>query len=65
MTLWQDKVLALYDRAFSGIKRPPNMAGPFYRQSNYYRVGTRYANRLQRAGFGLQAAAVQSKIRPH
>jgi hypothetical protein len=58
-----DKVLALYDRAFSGIERPSDMAGPFYRQSNYFRVGARYADRLQQAGYGLKAAAIRSRIR--
>ncbi|MHC4209107.1 MAG: hypothetical protein ACYSWT_05265 [Planctomycetota bacterium] len=58
-----DKVLALYDRAFTGIKRPPNIAGPFYRQSNYFRVGKRYADRLQQAGYGFQATAILTRIR--
>jgi hypothetical protein len=58
-----DKVLALYDRAFNGIKRPPNIAGPYYRQSNYYRVGRRYAERLHQAGYGPQATAILTRIR--
>jgi hypothetical protein len=58
-----DRVLALYDRAFSAIERPPNLAGPFYRQSNYYRVGKRYADRLQQAGYGHQAVAIRTRIR--
>jgi hypothetical protein len=58
-----DKVLQLYDRAFAGIKRPPSIAVPFYRQSNYYRVGKRYADRLQQAGYGRQSAAILTRIR--
>jgi hypothetical protein len=58
-----DKVLDLYSRAFAGITRPPNIAVPFYRQSNYFRVGSRYADRLQQAGHGLQAAAILTRIK--
>jgi hypothetical protein len=57
-----DNVLALYDRAFSGIRRPPNMAGPFYRQSNHFRVGKRYAQRLQQAGHGHRSVAILTRI---
>ena len=56
------RILALYDRAFRSIKRPPDMAGPFYRQSNYYRVGKLYAEWLDRGGRRLQAAGVRSQI---
>ncbi|MHC5007059.1 MAG: hypothetical protein ACYTGF_06840 [Planctomycetota bacterium] len=58
-----DKVIELYNRAFASIKRPPSIAVPFYRQSNYFRVGARYADRLQQAGHGLQAAAILTRIK--
>ncbi len=56
------RVLLLYERAWSSIKRPQDMAGPFYRQSNYYRVGERYAKWLERAGQTAQANAVRAQI---
>ena len=38
------------------------MAAPFYRQSNYFRVGMRYAERLEKAGMNPQAATVRRRI---
>ena len=55
-------MLTLYERAFRSIKKPKDMAGPFFRQSNFYRVGKMYAQRLDEAGLGQQAAAVRNKI---
>ena len=55
-------ILTLYDRAFKSIKKPKDMAGPFFRQSNFYRVGKMYAQRLEEAGLDQQAAAVRDKI---
>ncbi|MCH7847327.1 MAG: hypothetical protein IIB53_03085 [Planctomycetes bacterium] len=56
------KILMLYDRAFNSINKPKDMAGPFFRQSNFYRVGKMYAQRLQEAGLHQQAAAVLRQI---
>ena len=55
-------MLTLYERAFNSIKKPKDMAGPFFRQSNFYRVGKMYAQRLEEAGLGQQAEAVRRKI---
>ena len=55
-------MLTLYERAFRSIKKPKDMAGPFFRQSNFYRVGKMYAQRLEEAGLGQQAAAVRKRI---
>ncbi|MHC4416437.1 MAG: hypothetical protein ACYS0G_14275 [Planctomycetota bacterium] len=57
-----DKVLELYDRAFRSIRRPGDMGGPFYHQSNWYRVGMMCVNRLEKAGHNLQAASMRANI---
>jgi hypothetical protein len=56
------RILMLYERAWSGIRRPKDMAGIFVRQSNWYRVGDLYARHLQQAGLPDQAAAVRRTI---
>ena len=57
-----NRILTLYDRAFRSIRPPERMAAPFYRQSNYYRVGTLYADWLDQAGRGLRARGVRGQI---
>ncbi len=52
----------LYDRAFNSINKPKDMAGPFFRQSNFYRVGKMYADRLDEAGLRQQAGAIHNRI---
>ena len=56
------KVLNLYRQAFDRIERPQSMAGPFFRQSNWYRVGSRYAERLEKAGLARDAAGVRRLV---
>ena len=57
-----DGVLRLYALAFESINRPPDRSGPFYKSSNYYRVGKRYADRLEKEGYQRQAAALRARI---
>lgn len=45
-----DLVPTLYANAWSRIDKPQQMAEPFARQSNWSRVGQRYAQTLQQAG---------------
>ena len=56
------RVLTLYQQAWNRINRPPNMAGVFFRQTNWYRVGDRYGQRLQEAGLHTDAARVWKTI---
>ena len=56
------KLLRLFDRAFSSIRRPKDVAGPFFRQSNYYRVGKMYMKILEEAGLYQQADELSNTI---
>jgi hypothetical protein len=56
------RVPALYEKAFMQIRRPDDMAAPFYRQSNYFRVGAMLADRLEEAGLGQRAAGIRAQI---
>lgn len=57
-----DVVPALYENAWSYIQKPTRMAAPFARQSNWFRVGQRYAAILQSAGRAGDAATVQRQL---
>lgn len=56
------RILMLYERAWAQIEKPRDMAAEFARQSNYYRVGKLYAQRLQEAGMPNDAANVRTAI---
>jgi hypothetical protein len=56
------RLLRLYDSAWRSITPPKNMAGVFARQSNWFRVGVRYADRLQEAGMVEEARGVRRAI---
>lgn len=60
-----ERVLMLYEKAFRSIKRPQDMAGPFFRQSNFYKVGSLYVDRLMQAGMWQRAAAIRPLIEPN
>lgn len=49
------KVAMLYQQSWAKIQKPEDMAGPFMRQSNWFRVGAMYAEKLQ--GIGETGAA--------
>ena len=57
-----DRVLVLYERLFSKIKPPQTMAPGFAQQSNYYKVGQRYAAKLEIAGEPQAAQQVRQRI---
>ena len=44
------KVLQLYGQSWAKIQKPEDMAGPFMEQSNWFRVGTMYGEKLEAAG---------------
>lgn len=56
------RVLALYRQAWSRIDKPRDMAGVFVMQSNWYRVGKMYAERLNDAGQSDDAAQVRAAL---
>jgi hypothetical protein len=58
-----ERVLVLYDRAFNSIEKPPDKTAPFYRYTNYYLVGARYADHLEQAGRLRDASNIRSTIR--
>jgi len=57
-----DRTLALYAQAWSALRRPSEMAPAFARQSNYYRIGIRYARRLAAAGRAREADRIRSRL---
>lgn len=57
-----DKAPSLYARAFSRASLPGDMAPEFQRQSNWYRIGMMYVDRLEAAGQTAAAASVRNKI---
>ena len=58
----QDKVLVLYGDTWGRTKQPKEMAGQFMTQSNWYKVGTMYADRLKEAGKAAEAALVTGQL---
>jgi len=54
------QALGLYAQTWQRIKRPEQMAGQFTEQSNWYRVGNLYADRLAQFGQPQQAAQVRA-----
>lgn len=56
------RIVMLYEHAWSQIKKPGEMAPEFARQSNYFRVGQMYAQRLDEAGLRNEASRVRTAI---
>ncbi|MHC5005254.1 MAG: hypothetical protein ACYTJ0_19300 [Planctomycetota bacterium] len=57
------RVLALYDIAWRRTKFPDRgRTGVFFHQSNWYRIGSLYATRLEQAGLARQAASVRATL---
>ncbi len=56
------RIVMLYEHAWSQIKKPGEMAPEFARQSNYFRVGQTYAQRLDEAGLPNEASRVRTAI---
>lgn len=57
-----DRIVPLYAKAWASIKRPKGMASQFARQSNWFRVGTIYADRLEAANDTKRAQAVRKTL---
>ncbi len=57
-----DRVTTLYAQTWQRIQKPGNMAGTFQTQSNWYRVGMLYAQKLEQHGDADEAQAVRAKI---
>lgn len=56
------KVVELYAKTWDAIKRPGGMAGVFATQSNWYKVGQLYVQKLRQAGQTRRAATVESRL---
>lgn len=56
------KIPLLYAQTWQRIKRPEEMAGQFIVQSNWFRVGRAYADKLDEAGRTNQARNVRDTI---
>jgi hypothetical protein len=57
-----DKVLSLYMQTWAKIPPPKGFASPIIRFSNWYRVGSLYADRLQESGKLVEAQNVRRKL---
>lgn len=58
----QQRILALYQLAWSKTQKPRDMAGLFVMQSNWFRVGSMYAELLNDAGKSSEAAKVRATL---
>ncbi len=56
------KVALLYQQSWAKIQKPEDMAGPFMQQSNWFRVGAMYAEKLQAAGETHAAGQVMATL---
>jgi tetratricopeptide (TPR) repeat protein len=59
----KEKVLALYQRAFQQVKEPEDLATPFKRQSNWYKIGITYAKKLEAAGQAKLAKQLRASLK--
>ncbi|MEM8783478.1 MAG: hypothetical protein AAGE65_11565 [Planctomycetota bacterium] len=57
-----ERVVVLYREAFRELDVPQRMAADFARQSNYFRVGSRYVEKLREAGDTRTAEKIAAKI---
>jgi hypothetical protein len=58
----QDKVVKLYELTWGRTKAPQEMAGQFMTQSNWYRVGKMYVDKLKEAGDSAKADLVTQQL---
>jgi hypothetical protein len=56
------RIVQAYENAWKQLEKPQEMAPEFARQSNYYRVGTLYAQRLDEVGRRADAAKVRAAV---
>jgi hypothetical protein len=56
------KVLQMYSQSWAKIQKPEDMAGPFMEQSNWFRVGRMYGEKLELAGQTGAAARVYGML---
>jgi hypothetical protein len=57
-----EKVITLYADTWKRIDPPQQMAGVYMTQSNWYRVGKRYVERLRSAGDTPTAASIDAQL---
>jgi tetratricopeptide (TPR) repeat protein len=55
--------IEMYRTAFQRTRRPSGASPGFYRQSNFYRIGDRYATLLEGAGRASEAQRIRSQLK--
>jgi hypothetical protein len=58
-----DKIVTLYAQAWGQTSKPGDWAPEFVEQSNWYRIGQMYADRLRSAGDMAKAATIEATLR--
>lgn len=58
-----EQVLTMYNQVWSRVQAPERMAPAFRTQSNWYKIGARYAERLRAAGYTERAAQAEAQIK--
>jgi hypothetical protein len=58
----EDKILKLYEQTWAKTQKPEGMAGMFMMQSNWFKVGTMYAEHLKAAGQSAKADTVMGQL---
>lgn len=56
-------VAELYEDVYRAASRPNNVSPRFFRASNFYKIGMRYADALEAAGRGRDAEQVVRQLR--
>lgn len=57
-------VLGLYESAFRRVSRPSSQGAAYWRSSNYYQIGKRYADLLRAAGRTSDAERIERQVEP-
>lgn len=60
----RDAVLKMYEDAFRRVSKPKSSGEAFWRSSNYYIVGSKYADLLRDAGKKTDAERIEKQIEP-
>jgi hypothetical protein len=58
----EDRILPMYEQAWSKTKKPGDWAPEILAASNWVRIGKRYAQELQAAGENAKASEVEAKL---
>jgi hypothetical protein len=59
----ESHIIDMYKIAFQRTRRPSGVSPQFFRQSNFYRIGDRYATLLEAAGRGNEAQRIRNQLK--